>query len=137
MSQFAKTETKTRLQSEEALLENDRIIGSRQAPYDALLKITGRSKYGEDIYLPNLIYGKILRAEYAHAKITKIDTSDAEKIPGVRAVITRKDFLPIGLESEIADQTQAILANERVLYYGQPVCVVAADTIEIAERALE
>jgi CO/xanthine dehydrogenase Mo-binding subunit len=125
------------LQQQEGALPREfaTTIGSRQAPYDARAKLTGRAKFGEDTYLPNMLHGKILRSEYAHAKIITLDTSVAEKVEGVRAVITSRDFPPATYgEAGIPDQI--LLASEKVLYYGQPVCVVAADTSDIAEDAL-
>jgi CO/xanthine dehydrogenase Mo-binding subunit len=111
------------------------IIRSKQPPYEALARLTGRAKFGEDTYLPKLLHGKILRSEYAHAKIISLNTSRAEKIEGVHAVITSKDFPSPTYGVEIADQS--ILADDRVLFYGQPICAVAAETPDLAERALD
>lgn len=100
-----------------------------------LAKLTGTSRFGEDTYLPNLLHGKILRSEYAHAKILSLNVSKAEQVDGVRAIITCRDFPSAALTlGDIGDQS--ILASDRVLYYGQPICVVAAETPDLAERAL-
>lgn len=109
-------------------------MGTKQAPFEGQARLTGRAKFGEDIYLPDLLCGKILRSEYSHARIISLDVSKAEKVDGVRCIITQEDFPSPLLASDIADQT--IIAKDRVLYYGQPVCVIAADTLEIAENAL-
>jgi CO/xanthine dehydrogenase Mo-binding subunit len=121
------------VQREEQVSKQFTIIRSKQPPYEGLAKLTGRAKFGEDTYFPNLLHGKILRSEYAHAKILSLNISKAEQVDGVRAIITCKDF-PSALTGEIADQS--ILASDRVLYYGQPICVVAAETPDLAERAL-
>ena len=67
-------------------------IGQRLGKVDGLEKITGKARFGADINEPGMLLGKILRSPVAHAYIKKIDTSKAESIPGVRAVITGKDF---------------------------------------------
>ena len=69
-----------------------RVIGTRLDRYDATDKVTGRAQYGADIRLPNMLYGKVLRSPHAHAVIRSIDTSAAEKHPGVRAVVTAADL---------------------------------------------
>ena len=133
MTQVIQDESALSLQREQQTLPaSNAIVGSREAPYNARLKLTGELKFGEDIYLPDMLYGKILRSEYTHARIIKIDTSRAEKIDGVRAIITWSDFSG----GTTSDDQQTTMASDRVLYYGQPVCAVAADTVEIAESAL-
>jgi CO/xanthine dehydrogenase Mo-binding subunit len=126
------------LQEQEAavaiLVRQFATIRTRQSPYDGLAKLTGRARFGEDTYLPKLLYGKILRSEYSHARILSLNTMRAEQIEGVRAIITSKDFPLPDYGAEIADQS--ILAHDRALYYGQPICAVAADAPDIAERAL-
>ena len=102
---------------------------------DAFEKVTGIANFAFDIdYLPNLLVGKFLTSPHAHAKIVSIDTSAAEKIPGVEAIATGRDWpVKIGLYAGDRD----ILAVEKVVWIGQPVVVVAARTEEIAEEALE
>src|SRR5436190_965517 len=68
------------------------VIGTRQERYDATDKVTGRAQYGADIRLPNMLYGKVLRSPHAHAIIRSIDTSAAESLPGVKAVVTAADL---------------------------------------------
>ena len=69
-----------------------RVIGTRPIRHDGLDKVTGKAVYGADVKLPGLIWGELLRSPYAHARINKIDTSAAEKMPGVLAVVTHSDF---------------------------------------------
>lgn len=67
------------------------VVGKPVPRVDGLAKLSGQAKYTTDVVLPNMVYGKILRSPHPHAKIVSIDTSRAEKLPGVEAVITGKD----------------------------------------------
>ncbi|MCA9046086.1 MAG: hypothetical protein KDA69_17290, partial [Planctomycetaceae bacterium] len=69
-----------------------KVIGTRPVRHDGADKVTGRAKYGADTQLSGMLYGYILRSPHAHANIKSIDTSAAEAVPGVYAVITGKDF---------------------------------------------
>ncbi|RCK75106.1 MAG: Xanthine dehydrogenase, molybdenum binding subunit [Ignavibacteriae bacterium] len=116
--------------------QNYKIIGKPESRVDALGKVTGKAKFAEDYNVAHQLYGKVLRAKHPHAKILKIDTSKAEKLPGVEAVLTAKD-IPGSKVFGIVVQNQAILAEDRVRYLGDGVALVAAKTKEIAEEALE
>jgi CO/xanthine dehydrogenase Mo-binding subunit len=111
------------------------VVGKSVFRLDALDKVTGRAKYCEDLKIPGMLYGKVLRSPYAHAKIISIDTSRAENMSGVRAVITGRDVPEKRYGPSVFDQH--ILARKVVRYVGDPVAVVAADSIEVAERALD
>lgn len=107
---------------------------------DGVAKITGRAEYAFDVKLPHMLYGKILRSPYAHAKILNIDTSKAESLNGVKAVVTGKDTLGIkqGIWrrfKELCDEE--ILVRNKVLYIGDPVAAVAAVDEDTAEEALD
>jgi len=107
---------------------------------DGLAKVTGRAIYTFDIKLPGMLYGKILRSPYPHAKIKSIDFSRAEKLAGVKGVVTGKDTLGIkqGIWrrfKELCDEE--ILAREKVRYIGEPVAAVAAVDEDTAEEALD
>ena len=105
--------------------------------------VTGKAIYTADIYLPNMLYAKVLRSPHPHARIVKIDATKAEKLGGVEAVVTWKDVPRIKYNT--ADKNppnpklfiydQYILDNY-VRFVGDPVAFVAAKTEEIAERAL-
>jgi len=113
------------------------IIGKRVARVDGKPMVLGKTKYVNDISLPGMLYGKILRSPCAHATILNIDTSKAETLPGVRAVITAKD-IPIvrfGYEPGMEDET--VLAVDKVRYVGEPVAAVAAVDEDTADEALE
>lgn len=109
-------------------------MGESIARKDAHEKVTGTALYTFDIdNIPNMLFGKFLASPVAHAKIISIDTTEAEAIPGVVAIVTGKDWpVKIGLYAGDRD----ILAVEKVTWIGQPIAAVAAETEEIAEQAL-
>lgn len=116
-------------------MEQFKSIGTKQNFIDSVDKVTGRAKYLDDMTFPGLLIGKILRSPHPHARIVSIDTSAAEKLPGVRTVITAKDCPQNKFGMEIADVD--MLAVEKVRYVGDEVAAVAADTEEIAREALK
>jgi len=117
------------------------IGGNPNVRPDAIDKVTGRARYAADINLPNQLIGKVLRSPHAHARIRSIDTSAAEKLPGVKAVVTRDDFpdMPIlhaasgELMINFRDVTRNMMAREKALYDGHPVAAVAATSESIAK----
>jgi CO/xanthine dehydrogenase Mo-binding subunit len=121
-----------------------KVIGTSPLRHDGVDKVTGRAAYGADIRLPGMLYGAVLRSPHAHAKILSIDTSDAEKLHGVHAVITAKDFPD--LESKIVElgesvinrrhQSNNVLARDKVLYFGHAVAAVSATNLHVAQEAL-
>ena len=111
------------------------LIGKSVTRQDAREKITGSAIYTNDMHLPNMIFGKIKRSTHAHAEIVKIDSNRAQKLKGVRAIITGKD-LP-NIRRGILVKDTPVLAVDRVRYVGDPVVAVAADTAEIAQEAVE
>ncbi len=121
-----------------------KVIGQRVIRPDGVDKVTGRALYGIDSRQPGLLYGKILRSPHAHARIISIDTSAAEKHPGVKAVLTGKDFPATSSESLAAGETtinynalsQNVMAQNKVLYHGHAVAAVAAHDVHAAEEAL-
>ena len=70
-------------------------VGARYEKVDAWERVTGRAEYAADVRVPGALHAKVLRSPHAHAAIISIDASEAEKLPGVKAVITSKDFPPI------------------------------------------
>ena len=75
-----------------------KIVGTSPVKHDGPDKVTGRAKFGADLILPGMLFGKILRSPHPHAVLKSIDISKAEALPGVKAVVTRDDFpeLPLG-----------------------------------------
>jgi CO/xanthine dehydrogenase Mo-binding subunit len=111
------------------------VIGTRPPRYDAVDKVTGRALYGPDIHLPGMLYGKILRSPYAHARIRSIDPRRARALPGVSAVVTAQDLPPARGKGPHYTRNN-VLAGDKVLYVGHPVAAVAASALHIAEEAL-
>jgi 4-hydroxybenzoyl-CoA reductase subunit alpha len=114
------------------------VVGKGVPKVDAVLKATGKAVYGADFFLPGMLYGKVLRSTVPHAKILDIDTSKALKLPGVKAVVTGKDFpwgLKYGFTAITRDQTP--LAQDKVRYIGDELAAVAAINEDIAEEALD
>ena len=107
------------------------VVGKRQPKLDAPQKATGRSQFTDDVHLPGMLHGKIVRSPLPRGKILNIDISRAEKVPGVLAVITHKDTggLMVGPD-------QQLLCDELVNYVGDEVAAVAAvDEYTAAEAA--
>ncbi len=119
-------------------------VGTNPVRPDGVPKVTGSAKYGNDYSLPDMLHGKYLRSPHAHARIVSIDTSRAEALPGVKAVVTARDFPDqqfayTGLERmerNLWHTTRNMMAREKVLYEGHPVAAVAALDIYIAEEAV-
>ncbi len=120
------------------------VVGTRPIRHDGYDKVTGRAKYGADIQLAGLLYGAVLRSPHAHARIKRIDTSKAEKAPGVHAVMTAADLpakaaMPSSFMETLADPnvlSQNVMAREKALYKGHAVAAVAAVSRHVAEEAL-
>lgn len=111
-------------------------IGKSLPRIDSLPKAMGTAKFVDDMVLPYMLYGKILRSPHPQARIVRIDTSKAQKLPGVKAVVTGNDTLKrkFGLLPKLRDQP--MLAVDKVRYMGEEVAAVAAISEEIAEEAL-
>lgn len=103
---------------------------------DGVGKVTGELKYLTDLSFPGMLFGKILRSSYPHANILSICTERAKKLPGVRAVVTHAD-VPGMNRFGIVIPDQPVLCEEKVRYTGDAIAAVAAETEEIAERALK
>jgi carbon-monoxide dehydrogenase large subunit len=101
--------------------------------------LRGQGNYVDDVQLPGMLYGAVLRSPYAHAKINGVDTSRAEALPGVKAVITGAVLETLGLAwmPTLSYDTQAVLATDKVRFQGQEVAFVVAESKYIARDALE
>ena len=120
-------------------MEELSFIGKSVPRKDGVEKATGRALYTVDMVLPGMLWGKILRSPYPHAKILHIDTTRAEKLLGVKAVITGKDTLGIKhgfVETPRYPPDQYPIAMDRVRYIGEEVAAIAAIDEYIAEEAL-
>ena len=120
-----------------------KVVGTRPIRHDGYEKVTGKAIYGADIKLPGLIWGAVSRSPHAHAKIISIDTSEAKKMDGVLAVITHEDMPKA--ENKMVDlgegsvnfkwASEKLMANNKVIYRGQPVAAIAAIDRHVAEEA--
>jgi CO/xanthine dehydrogenase Mo-binding subunit len=111
------------------------VVGKRVQRVEGFDKVTGDSKFIADIHLPGMLTGRILRSPYPHARIRSIDTSKAEKLRGVRAVVTAEDTIKRPWGAFFADQY--ILSVGKTRYVGEEVAAVAAIDPDIAEEALD
>ncbi|MFT5131781.1 MAG: CO/xanthine dehydrogenase Mo-binding subunit [Gammaproteobacteria bacterium] len=119
-------------------------IGTRPVRPDGLDKVTGRADFGADFSLPGMIYGKVLRSPYAHAKIKSIDYSAAMQLEGVLSVVCRDDFPLLAemtvegivLPIDVATMSRNVMARDKVLYHGHAVAAIAATSLAVAEQAL-
>ena len=117
--------------------KNFKIVGTRPLRPDGVDKVTGKALYGADLYAPNMLYGSLLRINEAHALIESIDISVAEELPGVKSIITFKDFLRINPNNKNNEILENCIANKKVLYDGHAVAAVAAVDLKTAKKALK
>jgi CO/xanthine dehydrogenase Mo-binding subunit len=117
-------------------------IGQRTIRPDGVDKVTGRAAFAADATMPGMIWGKVLRSPHPHARIRKIDTSKAERLPGVKAVVTARDVVDFPLDKSVMLGIQDmrwmcrnVMAREKALFPGHPVAAVAATTEAIAAQA--
>ncbi len=115
--------------------QNFSVVGKRVQRIEGFDKVTGDSAYIADIYLPAMLVGKVLRSPFPHARIRNIDISKAEKLPGVRAVVTAEDTIKRPWGAFFADQY--ILSVGKTRYVGEEVAAVAAIDPDIAEEAID
>jgi xanthine dehydrogenase molybdenum-binding subunit len=123
-----------------------KVIGTRPVRHDGVEKVIGRAKYGADYSMPEMLWAKVLRSPHAHARIKSISTARALAHPGVKAVLTYKDFPPIPevgyryggvVPYNPRHLAQNLIANDKVLYHGHGVAIVAATSPHVAEEALD
>src|SRR5438105_1345535 len=126
------------------IITNNKWIGQRTIRPDGVDKVTGRAAFAADTNMPGMIWGKILRSPHPHARIRSIDTSKAEALPGVKAVVTSRDVVDFPVDKSVMLGIQDmrwmcrnVMAREKALFPGHPVAAVAATTEAIAARACE
>src|SRR6266513_1353953 len=112
-----------------------RVVGKPLRKVDATAKVTGTTRFADDLFLPRMLYAKLLRSPHAHARIVAIDSSPAAGLVGVKGVLTGKD-LPIAFGILPVSQDEHALALDKVRFVGDPVAAVAATTEEAAAAAL-
>jgi 4-hydroxybenzoyl-CoA reductase subunit alpha len=113
------------------------VIGKSVEKIDVRVKVTGQAKYTGDLKFPNMLVGKILTSPHAHARILSIDTSEAENLPGVKAVITHKDVPSLKYGISPARWDENIFCIDKVRFVGDKVAAVAAVDEQTAYEALK
>jgi len=116
-------------------MSETRVVGQSLPRIDAGAKVRGEAVFAADVRLPGLLVAKWLPSPHAHAEILSIDTSQAEALPGVRAVITGADIPPVD-KYDPESRQHAFMARRFAVHAGQPVAAVAADDLPTAEAAL-
>ncbi len=111
------------------------VIGTRTVRFDAADKVTGQARYLGDLVLPGMLHGALLLAQHPHARVTRIDTSEAESMPGVKAVVTYRDVPDRRYGPLVQDQRLFVKEGEKVTYMGDIIAAVAATSIQQAREA--
>src|SRR5271154_5236526 len=126
------------------VITNNKWIGQRTIRPDGAEKVTGRAAFAADTNMPGMIWGKVLRSPHPHARIKSIDTSKAEALPGVKAVVTARDVVDFPIDKSVMLGIQDmrwmcrnVMARDKALFPGHPVAAVAATTEAIAAQACE
>ncbi|MYG79389.1 MAG: xanthine dehydrogenase family protein molybdopterin-binding subunit [Acidimicrobiaceae bacterium] len=110
-------------------------VGTRPVRHDGLEKVTGRARFAADLNMSGQLHGIVVRSPHAHARIVSIDTSEAEAMAGVKAVITGDDFPAVEPGHRQYDMCINVIARDKVLYEGHAVAAVAASTRDQAQAA--
>jgi 4-hydroxybenzoyl-CoA reductase subunit alpha len=113
------------------------VVGQPTPKKDGTLKVLGSAEYADDISMPGMLHGKLLRSPHSHARIVRIETSRAEALPGVRAIVIGKDFPGIKYGNLPQTRDYLPLAVDTVRYIGEEVAAVAAIDEDTAEEALD
>ncbi len=111
------------------------LLGKPLKRRDAEPKVRGEARYTDDLHIPGLLHARLVTSPHAHARIVRIDTRAASQLPGVVAILTGQDLLPPGPEP--AERARHLLARDKVIFAGQPVAVVVADSPYTAADAAE
>ncbi len=113
-----------------------RIVGSSMRRVDGVEKVTGAARFAGDLMIPGMLHGRVLRSPLPAARIVRIDASAAERLPGVRAVLTGRDLAGMDPYYGHAIKDRPVVAIDRVRFAGEPVAAVAADDPATADEAL-
>lgn len=122
--------------NEPVVSEPMRSVSRNEKVQDSIERVTGKAKYSDDFTFPGMAFARTLRSRYPHARILNIDTSKAEALPGVIAVLTHKDVPGENLHG-LVYRDWPVLCADKVRYMGDSVAIVAAETQDIAAQALE
>ncbi len=110
------------------------VIGESVPMLDSVARVTGTVDYMINLRLPNMLYGKIVRSQSPHAKLLKVDVTNALRVPGVVAILTNED-LGTNAFYGVAIKDQGVVAVDRVRYVGEPIAAIAAESLSAAEEA--
>jgi CO/xanthine dehydrogenase Mo-binding subunit len=114
------------------------VVGSRPLRPDGMDKVTGRARFGADVTAPGMLIGRVLRSPHPHARLVAIDTAQAERMAGVKAVVTSADLPDLtGSDAVLRDILCNVMARDKVLYEGHAVAAVAATNAAVARQALK
>ena len=126
------------------IVTNNKWIGQRTIRPDGADKVTGRAAFAADTNMPGMIWGKVKRSPHPHARIISIDTSKAEALPGVKAVVSARDIVDFPVDKSVMLGIQDmrwmcrnVMAREKALFPGHPVAAVAATSEAIAAQACD
>ena len=117
-------------------MESYSVINQSTPRLDAPDKATGRALYIDDMAMPNMLYGALLQSPLAHARIVHLDVSKAERLPGVKALVTAKDAGGVRYGVSPARYDETPFCQEKVRYVGDEIAAVAAIDPEIAGEAV-
>src|ERR1700680_79642 len=124
------------------IVTNNKWIGQRTIRPDGADQVTGKAAFAGDTTMPGMIWGKVKRSPHPHARIISIDTSKAEALPGVKAVITARDIVDFPVDKSVMLGIQDmrwmcrnVMAREKALFPGHPIAAVAATSEAIAAKA--
>ncbi len=114
-------------------------VGCKRKRVEDIRFVQGKGNYVDDLRLPGMLFGDLVRSPYAHARVRSIDVSQAMKVPGVLAVLTAADLKPLALHymPTLAGDVQAVLAEDKVLFQNQEVAFVVAETREAAANSVD
>lgn len=125
------------------MADNTKLVGQNYTTPDLVAKVTGRSRYAEDFRVDGMLFAKLLLSPMPHARVRSVDTSAAEAMPGVRAILRAGELpAPADLVTDLGETIRANPKGERALtdepvYAGEPVLAVAAIDEETAAAAIE
>src|SRR2546430_2595665 len=123
-----------------------RLVGRPLPRHDARDKVTAATAYAADWALPGMLHAAVLRSPYPSARIVKLETARAAAMPGVAVVLTAKGVPRNTVSTDVPGQTTAVgplratlhvLAEDRVRHQGEPIALVAAETLALAQAAVE
>src|SRR4051812_13669503 len=123
-------------------MADNKLIGQNYTTPDLVAKVTGKAKYAEDYRVEGMLFAKLLVSPHPHAKVTRLDTSAAMAIPGVKAILTADDMPGAAVGATLGEGVQASAQAERgltnePLYQGEPILAIAAIDETTAAQAIE